>query len=173
MLPAGSTVLFRERTLWSEYKWQISGLIGLLVGQSLLIGALLVERRHRRRAQKGLAEAEQRYRTVADFTADWEFWKRPDGSFAYMSPSCLALTGYDANAFLERPALLTEIIVDEDLAIWTEHRQQAQGISVPAQPSFASGREAARFAGSNTCVRPSSARMVEILAFADRIAMSP
>ena len=102
-LPAGSIVLFREPTLWSEYKWQISAAIALLVAQGLGSSALLVERRSRRRAQAGLVEAEQRYRTVADFTADWEFWKRPDGSLVYVSPSCLALTGYDAAAFLERP----------------------------------------------------------------------
>ena len=112
-LPAGSTVLFRERTLWSNTSGRSAAAIALLVGQGL---------RHRRaalRAPKPKAGADgtrrrrsERYRTVADFTADWEFWKRPDGSLAYVSPSCLALTGYDATAFLERPALLTEIIVD-------------------------------------------------------------
>jgi PAS domain S-box-containing protein len=109
---------------------------GALVGQGLLIAALLFERRSRHRAQAGLVEAERRYRTVADFTTDWEYWTRPDGSFAYISPSCLAITGYDAAAFTNRPALLTEIIVDEDRARWTAHRHIGDASSVPVRLEF-------------------------------------
>ena len=50
--------------------------------------------------------------------ADWKYWARPDGSFAYISPSCLAITGHDAAAFTSGPALLTEIIVDDDRPNW-------------------------------------------------------
>jgi len=41
-------------------------------------------------AQKSaeLAENEKRYRTVADFTYDWEYWMTPGGQIQYMSPSC-------------------------------------------------------------------------------------
>jgi hypothetical protein len=72
-LPAGSDVLFREKTLWSEHRGKILGALALLAGQSVLIGALLVARRSRIQALARLAEAEQRYRTVADFTYDWEY----------------------------------------------------------------------------------------------------
>ena len=97
-LPAGSVVRFREPTLWSAYRWHILGVALLVLGQGLLIGALLVSRRKRIRAEAGLREAETRYRTVADFTYDWEYWTRPDGSFAYISPSCLGKTGYAARS---------------------------------------------------------------------------
>ena len=53
------------------------------------------------------------------------YWIRPDGSFAYISPSCHAVTGYDAAAFTSRPALLADIIVDEDREKWTAHRRDA------------------------------------------------
>jgi hypothetical protein len=125
-LPKGSVVLFRAPDFWADHKWEVAGAVGLLLGQGLLIGALLVERRSRQRAQTGLVEAERRYRTVADFTTDWEYWTRPDGSFAYISPSCLAISGYDAAAFTSRPALLTDIIVEEDRAAWAEHRRLHQ-----------------------------------------------
>ena len=82
--PQGSVVLFREKTLWSEHGRAILGALALLVAQTLLIGALLVARRQRIVAQAGLREAEQRYRTVADFTHDWEYWRLPDGP----SPTC-------------------------------------------------------------------------------------
>ena len=135
-LPKGSVVLFREPDFWADHKWEVAGVVGVLLGQGLLIGALLVERRSRRRAQAGLVEAERRYRTVADFTTDWEYWTRPDGSFAYVSPSCLAITGYDAAAFTSRPALLTDIIVDEDRAGWTAHRHVADASTAPVRLEF-------------------------------------
>ena len=37
-----------------------------------------------------------RYRTVADYTYDWEYWSAPDGTLNYVSPSCERITGYSA-----------------------------------------------------------------------------
>ena len=136
LLPKGSVVLFRAPDFWADHRWEVAGAVGLLLGQGLLIGALLVERRGRHRAQAGLVEAERRYRTVADFTSDWEYWTRPDGSFAYISPSCTAITGYDAAAFTGRPALLTDIIVEEDRAGWAEHRHGAGAATAPVRLEF-------------------------------------
>lgn len=125
LLPAGSRVLFRERTLWSEYRKEILGGLILLLAQGVLIGGLLVERRTRQRAQAKLSDAEQRYRTIADFTADLEYWIRPDGSFAYVSPSCVHLTGYQRDAFMKRPELMTELIVEHDRETWASHHRLA------------------------------------------------
>ena len=124
-LPAGGEVLFREKTLWSEYPGRMLVAIGLLLGQALLIAALLVERRSRVRAQAELREAEERYRTVAEFTHDWEFWRRPDGSLAFVSPSCARVTGHAAVEFYRRPALLAELVVEEDRPLWLAHDQLA------------------------------------------------
>jgi len=56
-LPPGSIVRFRENTLWEEHAGKIVGVILLLVCQSLLIAALLIQRTRRRRAEM---EARQR-----------------------------------------------------------------------------------------------------------------
>ncbi len=125
-LPAGSVVLFREKTLWSEHRGTILGGLAVLLAQALLIGTLLVERRGRVAAQSGLEEAERRYRTVADFTHDWEYWRRPDGSFAYVSPSGRRTTGYEAAEFEQRPSLLDEIVLEEDRPLWREHDENAR-----------------------------------------------
>ena len=53
-----------------------------------------------------------------------------------MSPSCLAITGYDAAAFTSRPALLTDIIVDEDRASWAAHRHGAATSAPPVRLEF-------------------------------------
>jgi signal transduction histidine kinase len=53
-LPKGSVVLFKEFTVWEQYRWRII-LIGALIGlETLIITALLLERRRRRRAKEAL-----------------------------------------------------------------------------------------------------------------------
>jgi formate hydrogenlyase transcriptional activator len=131
-LPEGSVVRFRERTLWSEYRWHIVGVSSLVLVQGFTIAALLAARRRRIRDQAGLREAEARYRTVADFTHDWEYWTRPDGSFAYISPSCERVTGYAAARFEQRPALLAELVLDEDRPGWEAHRRAAAASGLPS-----------------------------------------
>ncbi|HEY4734298.1 MAG TPA: sensor histidine kinase [Gemmatimonadaceae bacterium] len=57
-LPAGTEVLFREPTLWQRYRTFILLALGVIAAELLLIGALLLERRLRIRAQ-AIAEEEQ------------------------------------------------------------------------------------------------------------------
>jgi two-component system nitrate/nitrite sensor histidine kinase NarX len=76
-------------------------------------------------AQEALREAELRYRTVADFTYDWEYWEAPDGTLRYISPSCERITGYPAGEFLTNSHLLDEIVLPEDREARAEHRQAA------------------------------------------------
>ena len=66
-------------------------------------------------AAAALRASEECFRTVADFTADMEYWRLPDGSLAYVSPSCERLTGYSAAEFLQTPELLASIVHSEDL----------------------------------------------------------
>jgi signal transduction histidine kinase len=54
-LPAGSEVLFRQTTLWQQYRWPLVGVLAVIGIQAALIVALLVQRRHRREAQTRLA----------------------------------------------------------------------------------------------------------------------
>ena len=76
-------------------------------------------------AEDKLGETETRYRTVADFTFDWETWENPDGSYNYVSPSFERITGYPVQQLVNRPKLLNEIILPDDLTPWQEHRQAA------------------------------------------------
>lgn len=72
-------------------------------------------------AEKQLVASEERYRTVANYTYDWEFWIDPDGRFVYMSPSCERITGYSPSEFLTKPGLIFEIIHPDDVDIWIKH----------------------------------------------------
>ena len=78
----------------------------------------------RKKAEKKLRQAELEYRTVADYTYDWEYWRGPNGNFNYISPSCERITGYRAEEFIDNPELLNQIIVPEDRNIWFDHRRE-------------------------------------------------
>jgi signal transduction histidine kinase len=54
-LPAGSEVLYRQSTLWQQYRWQLVAVLAVIGIQAALIVALLVLRRHRLEAQTRLA----------------------------------------------------------------------------------------------------------------------
>ncbi len=57
-----------------------------------------------------LKKNEIRYRTVADYTHNWETWISPSGEIEYMSPSCERVTGYSREEFLEDPSLILHIM---------------------------------------------------------------
>ncbi|MHB8789571.1 MAG: sigma 54-interacting transcriptional regulator [Desulfobulbaceae bacterium] len=65
------------------------------------------------------------YRTVSDFTYDWEYWREPDGLFRYISPSCERITGYRPEEFMDNPELLHEIVLPEDREIWERHSRES------------------------------------------------
>ncbi|MEO8125176.1 MAG: sensor histidine kinase [Burkholderiales bacterium] len=51
-LPAGSKVDFREPSLWQQYKWTVVATLAVLLLQSALLAGLLLQRAHRRRAER-------------------------------------------------------------------------------------------------------------------------
>lgn len=93
------------------------------------IASELTEELRQREIQ--LQESELLYRTVADFTSDWEFWIMPDGVLKYVSPSCEQITGYSSEEFYIDPGLLTSRIHPDDQALYAEHTQHtsAQGVT--------------------------------------------
>jgi PAS domain S-box-containing protein len=64
-------------------------------------------------SRKELEESDQRFKTVADFAYDWEFWVDQDGKFIYSSPSCLRITGYSPEEYLSDPDLVCKIVKPE------------------------------------------------------------
>ncbi len=85
------------------------------------LGIVGFGRRALSRSAAVLRESEERYRTVADFTADWEYWLAPDNSLRYMSHSCRAMAGYGREEFYSDPDLLRRIVHPEDLSVFDGH----------------------------------------------------
>jgi len=130
-LPPGSIVLFRPPSIWQQHGRTIGLGIAVIVLESLLVAGLVFQLRRRRRVERELARAETRYRTVADFTHDWEFWQRPDGSFEYVSPACERLSGHPPADFMD-PGLLERLVHEDDLPAWRAYQDAALAGGEPA-----------------------------------------
>jgi len=100
--------------------------VGLLVSLLLLVGVAWIAPmlRQMRRTRDALARSEERYRTVADFTCDWEYWADPAGKMIYISPSCQRVTGYPPAAFVDDPALIVRLAHPDDRKAVGEHFRQ-------------------------------------------------
>jgi PAS domain S-box-containing protein len=120
-LPPGSDVQYRDFSTWETYRWQIVAVVSVLILQAILISALVVSLRKQRRADRALREAESKYRTVAEFTHDWEYWSAPDGRLLYVSPACERITGWSSRLFMDDPSLFRRMVHPEDSEAWEEH----------------------------------------------------
>ena len=73
--------------------------------------------------EENLRKSEERFRTLAEFTYDWESWRGPDGRYIYVSPSCERITGYGQEEFMVDPDLLFRITHPEDRDKIRGHQQ--------------------------------------------------
>ena len=62
-LPAGTVVLYRELSLWERYKGYVAAAIALMIAQTLLITALLLQRGRRRQAEQQVRRNETELRS--------------------------------------------------------------------------------------------------------------
>lgn len=105
-------VLFSKTALFDS-GGAVSGIVGVILDIS-----------ERKRMEQALRESEMKYRTIADFTYDWEAWIGPAGRYIYVSPSCERITGYPAGAFIDDPALQIRIAHPDDRAVVERHYSQ-------------------------------------------------
>lgn len=89
----------------------------------------IIDGTRRQQTEQILRQTELRYRTIADFNHDWEYWETPDGLFDYVSPSCERITGYSVDDFSKNPLLLHDIVYSEDKPVWEQYREHLTGNS--------------------------------------------
>jgi len=76
-----------------------------------------------KQAQETLRESEVKFRTLVDWTYDWEQWVDSEGNYVYNSPSCERITGYPPEEFVSDPALAGRIVHPEDRKLYKKHMQ--------------------------------------------------
>lgn len=97
--------------------------------QTILSDAALLKRSARElaRANKALKKSEEKYRTVADYTYDWEYWTGLNGHVIYMSPAVEKITGYSIEEFIDQPGLIDDIVLEADKEQWESHKKEEHG----------------------------------------------
>ena len=69
-VPAGTLIKFRVPSVWDRYRFYVLGAVALLLGQSLLIAGLLVQRARRRQAEEQVRRSQAELRTSYDQIRD-------------------------------------------------------------------------------------------------------
>ena len=125
-LPPGSTVSFRQLTLWDQYKWYILGIIAAFLIETLLIGWLLFLRARRRQAEldnarlAAVADAERRHLDEVISNVPGIVWEaRLDaitgtGKPTFISEYVQKILGYSAEEFLSIPGFGVKLVHEED-----------------------------------------------------------
>jgi len=130
-LPPDTAVLFKEPTIWTEYRGAVVATIVIVGLQSLIVGALLVQRRRRLRAENLLRESEERM-TFAAAAANiglWQFDRHRNELWA--TEHCRAMFGIARDAPLTREAFLSAVHPD-DLQTATQSLKRSLATEQPA-----------------------------------------
>lgn len=80
----------------------------------------------RKITEKALEESYSKFKALADYTHDWEYWMGPDDRYIYISPSCERVSGYKAEEFVNNPQLFDSIVLEEDRSDWMQHSMNPQ-----------------------------------------------
>ncbi|MBC2735907.1 MAG: sigma 54-interacting transcriptional regulator [Desulfobacteraceae bacterium] len=107
-----------------------------LIRQLEMVADVFANALMRQKHEESLMQAEKKYRTVADFTYDWEFWVKVDNTMEYVSPSCERVSGYTVQEFKDDPSLFKAIIVPEDRDLWDRHYRDSQRAPKPSTIQF-------------------------------------
>lgn len=76
-------------------------------------------------------DSEEKFRTVADYTYEWEYWISPEGEIVYMSPSCERITGYKNSEFINDKELCSKIVHESDLELYKKHISDSSSLITP------------------------------------------
>ena len=90
----------------------------------------------RKAAEEALRVSEERFRTIADFTYDWEYWQGTDNKMIYVSPSCQRITGYTQDDFMNDPELIDRIVHKDDIEELADKVKKAVGSCVKLETDF-------------------------------------
>lgn len=67
-----------------------------------------------REMEEALSVSEEKFRTIASYTVDWESWFGPDGKFIWVNPAVENFTGYTPEEILAIPDFISTLVAEED-----------------------------------------------------------
>lgn len=72
-----------------------------------------------------LAESEQRFRAIADYTYAWENWFGPDGRLRWVNPAVERMTGYTVRDCMAMADFPLQLVYPSDREMLRRHQEQA------------------------------------------------
>ena len=123
-------------------------------GNPLRMRGICIDATRQMEAEAEIRRIAEKFRTVADFTYDWEYWQSPQGDLLYVSPSCERISGYRRDEFLADPGLLTTIVCPEDLDAFATHMEETSGLAPGCQIEFRITRKDGEIRWISHCCQP-------------------
>jgi PAS domain S-box-containing protein len=112
-LPPGSVVRFKDATYWEQHHRLILGAVSLCALEAFLIGALLVQLRRRRLAERSLRESEKRMSLAAD-AANLGIWVRDFvGDEIWATDKWRELFGFEKSERLDIHCFLQRLLPED------------------------------------------------------------
>jgi PAS domain S-box-containing protein len=109
-LPAGSTILFRQPTLWQLYRWYVVGALALLGFAAIIISMLFLSLARRHQAEKAARASEERLSLAARAA----LWLRDlSGDRVWVSQGWRHLFGVPADASIDYQLFLKRVHRDD------------------------------------------------------------
>lgn len=93
-------------------------------GRLVAYDGLIQDITDRKQAEESLRRSEEKYRMVADYTYDWEYWIGADGNYIYVSPSCERITGYSPDSFMHDAGFMESIVHPDDRETYRRHIEE-------------------------------------------------
>jgi PAS domain S-box-containing protein len=76
-------------------------------------------------AEEALQKSEEKFKTIANYTVDWESWFAPDGTYLWVNPAVERLTGFSADEVLSMTDFIEVMIAEEDRKAFREYFKSA------------------------------------------------
>ncbi|MCK5684389.1 PAS domain-containing protein, partial [bacterium] len=109
-------------TMWIEtHRHPIKNEEGEVIG---IVGTM-VDITERKEIEKVLQASEEKFKTMAEFGNDWEYWIDTNSKFIYVSPAVKRITGYSPQEFYDDTDILQKIIHPEDIFTFSEHQHNS------------------------------------------------
>lgn len=102
----------------------------ILDEEGQVFGAVVVMKdiTKRKRTEEQLRASEEKFRTIADYTLDWETWFGMDGKVLWVNPAMERISGYTIEEFVNAPDMIGSMVVQEDRKkVYAAFREALQG----------------------------------------------
>jgi diguanylate cyclase (GGDEF)-like protein/PAS domain S-box-containing protein len=83
-----------------------------------------------------LQKSEELFRRLTEFSAEWLYWRTPEGEMRYVSPAGEEISGYSVEELRKFPETCDAMIHPDDNELWHDHAHEADKGGKPIPIEF-------------------------------------